>query len=327
MDVFIVGSGVSVPDQIVTNDELSRTLGLDAEYIFKMSGIRRRRWASPESKTSDFAASAIQNALNDVPIPPEEIDYLFIGTMTPDRFIPGCSTAVQQLLSLRMIPCLDIRATCCNTLYAMQLSSALITSGIAKNIAAGFSEIQSRSLSLTRNDAKTSMLFGDGASALIISSQPKQKSIRLVDFAIASDGAHVDDLGIRSPGTEFKDVDSEENCRVRMNGQKVIAHSVRKLGDTCKNLLEKNEVSPSAISWIVPHQANSNLLRLLCQGLEIPQERLVLAIEEYGNTSSASMGIAIDTLRKKHSAVKGDWVLLPAFGAGFTWGAALGQIV
>jgi 3-oxoacyl-[acyl-carrier-protein] synthase-3 len=320
-----------VPEGMVTNEELAERLGLDAEQIFKSSGIRRRRWAAPGTTTSSLASAALRAALEDARLDAEEIDYLIFGTMTPDRFIPGSSPSVQKTLSLREIPCLDIRATCCNALYALQLARALVRDGAARHVAICLAEIQSAFLDLSPASGTTSMLFGDGASALIVSGDEREGALEIVDVYLATNGAYVDDLGLRSPGTEFGAAHAHERTESaadyfpRMVGQSVILQASRKIVAASQAVLKRNQLAVDDISWMVPHQANANLLAQVARGLKFPTEggRVVSVLEDYGNTSSASMGIALDTLRRSGRIRPGDNLLLPAFGAGFTWGAGL----
>jgi 3-oxoacyl-[acyl-carrier-protein] synthase-3 len=341
MKTYITGSGSFLPDHVVANEDLGAQLGLDTERIFKSSGIRRRRWADERATTSSIARIALQRALADARIANAEVDYLLFGTMTPDRFIPGSASAVQKAIGFREIPCLDIRAACCNALYALQLSSALIKSGIARNAAICLAEIQSRYLDLTTESGTLSMLFGDGASALIVSAEPRLNAVEILDVFLATDGSYVDDLGIRSPGTEFgagnwaaansAGADSAEAAQrdadylPRMNGQSVILQASRKMVAACQTVLARNDLKPEDVRWIVPHQANANLLAQVARGLGCGDGRgeVICVLEECGNTSSASMGIALDTLLRSGRLQGGDYLLLPAFAAGFTWGAAL----
>src|ERR687883_407565 len=173
---------MAVPDGAVSNEELAERLGLEPEQIFKSSGIRRRRWAAPGVRTSQLAAAALQVALEDASRVAEDVDYLLFGTMTPDRFIPGSAPAVQKTLGLREIPCLDIRAACSNALYALQLAAALTTSGAAKRVAICLAEIQSAYLNLSPEAGTTSMLFGDGASAIIVSNEKTEGALRILDI-------------------------------------------------------------------------------------------------------------------------------------------------
>ncbi len=329
MSAYIIGSGVCLPDRVVTNEELTAKLGIEPERIYRSSGIRRRRWADPKELTSTLAACALEHAITDANITARQIDYLLFGTMTPDRFIPGSASAVQKSAGLREIPCIDIRAACCNTLYALQLARALIVSGAATHVAICLAEIQSRYLDLSPESATLSMLFGDGAAALIVSAEPSASAIEILDIHLATNGAFRDDLGIRCPGTEFGTAPalcetSAADFAPRMNGQSVILQASRRIVSACRELLERNHLTPQDIRWIVPHQANSNLLAQIARGLEFSRaDGFVSVIEDFGNTSSASMGIALDFLRRGGRVERGDYLLFPAFAAGFTWGPAL----
>ena len=325
MKASIIGSGVCLPERVVTNEEIAAPLGIDPERIFKSSGIRRRRWAESGTATSALASCALERALADANIQANEIDYLIFGSMTPDRFVPGTASAIQQRVGLREIPCLDIRAACCNALYALQLARALITSGAAQHVAICLAEIQSAYLDLSPEAASMSMLFGDGAAALIVSADSRPDAIEILDVYLATNGGFIDDLGIRSPGTEFGGMNfSRPDSLPRMNGQTVILQASRRTIAACRALLERNELTTSNIRWIVPHQANANLLAQIARGLEFSRAGgLISVIEDFGNTGSASMGIALDKLRRAGSIENGDYLLLPAFAAGFTWGAAL----
>ena len=319
------------PEESVANEDLAGPLGLEPEQIFKSSGIRRRRRAAPGTTTSSLAARALAFALEDAGLEPEDLDYLLFGTMTPDRFIPGSSPAVQKALGLREIPCLDIRATCCNALYALQVARSLVASGTARRVAICLADIQSAFLDLSPAAGTTSMLFGDGASALIVSGEKADGALEIVDIHLATDGTYVDDLGIRCPGTEFGTARSHdagahrEDYAARMVGQSVILQASRKIVAACQAVLQRNNLQAADVRWMVPHQANANLLAQVARGLRFPTDQggVISVLEEYGNTSSASMGIALDTLRRSGRIQAGERLLLPAFGAGFTWGAGL----
>ena len=328
MSACVIGSGTWLPDRVVSNEELAEALAIDPERIFKLSGIRRRRWADSKTFTSMLATRALQQAIADANIEATQIDYLILGTMTPDRFIPGSASAVQKSAGLREVPCLDIRAACCNALYALQLARALITCGAASHIAICLAEIQSRYLDLLPDSATLSMLFGDGAAALIVSGEPGDVAIEILDVLLATDGSYVDDLGIRCPGTELGPPSCISGCpddfSPRMNGQSVILQASRRIVAACRTLLERNHLNAQDVRWLVPHQANANLLAQIARGLEFSRaDGVVSVIEECGNTGSASMGIALDKLRRSERVESGDYLLLPAFAAGFTWGAAL----
>jgi 3-oxoacyl-[acyl-carrier-protein] synthase-3 len=344
-----------VPERVFSNEEIAARLGLTSEQIFKSSGIRRRRWADEGTRTSELAAHALRSALEDAGLEAKDVDYLLFGTMTPDRLIPGSAPAVQNELGLRGIPCLDIRATCCNALYGLQVARALVQSGAARHVAICLAEIQSAWLDLSPASGTISMLFGDGASALLVSAEDafdedKGAALEILDVLLATDGSYVDDLGIRCPGTEFgvrsshaataapeanetetNETEANEtkasvsDTYARMVGQSVILQASRKMVSACNAVLARNNLALNEVAWVVPHQANANLLAQVARGLRFPAEwnGLVSVLEEFGNTSSASMGLALDSLRRSGRISAGDYLLLPAFGAGFTWGAGL----
>jgi 3-oxoacyl-[acyl-carrier-protein] synthase-3 len=314
-----------LPELVITNNELAGRLGLDPEQIFKSSGIRERHWVKNGVTTSSLASTALQAALRDAGLAPGDVDYLLLGTMTADRFIPGSASAVQQKVGLEEVPALDIRAACCNTLYGLQLARALVVSGVARHVALCVAEVQSAFLKLEPVAGTTSMLFGDGAAALMISAEASVGALEIVDLHLATNGSYVDDLGIRSPGSEFCNGSAErDDFYPRMVGQSVILQASRRMVAACQLLLERNGLVANDVSWVVPHQANANLLAQVARGLGFRDKRKVISVIEHtGNTSSASMGLALDELRHQGTIREGDWVLLPAFAAGFTWGAAL----
>ena len=329
MGAFIIGSGSTAPDRVVTNEEIADAMGLTPDQIYKSTGIRRRRWAAHGTTTSELAAAALDSALADAGCQPCEIDYLLLGTMTPDRYIPGSASAVQRRAGLGEIPCLDLRAACCNMLYGLQLAQALLTSSAARTVALCLAEIQSAWLDLSPASAHLSMLFGDGAAALIVATERRAAALEILDVMLATDGGYVDDLGIRAPGVEFAGADgmarAMDDSRARMRGQSVILQAARRLPAICQEVLRRNHLTVAEVGWIVPHQANANLLAQLARNLRFPTEgeRVVSLLEDYGNTSSASMGMALDHLRRSGRLRAGDVLLLPAFAAGFTWGAGL----
>lgn len=316
------------------NDEIAGRLGLTSDQIFKSSGIRRRRWVAPGTKTSTLASAALRCALANAALRPEDVDLLLLGTMTPDRFIPGSAPAVQKELGLPAIGCLDIHAACCNAVYGLQLARSMVMAGTAANVALCFAEVQSAWLDISGPAGTTSMLFGDGASAVVVSGRESRGALQVIDVLLRTDGSFVDDLGVRCPGTEFGNRlhgnwAPHADFLPRMNGQKVLMRASRSMATACRVLLQGHDLTPQEIAWVVPHQANLNVMRQLMRALGISRhpERLVSVIEDSGNTSSASMGIALDVLRRSGRIRRGDYVLMPAFGAGFTWGAALCRAV
>lgn len=225
-----------------------------------------------------------------------------------------------------MIPALDIRAGCASILYSLQIAQGLIASKAAKNICCFGAEAQSKGLDFNPGSAEISMLFGDGAGALMISDQPGDKlSLRLDDVLIESDGNFAENLCLRAPGTAngARWFDPEDQILPQMNGRTVILHAVRKLSEAAQNILARNQLSIDEIDLIIPHQANLNLLRTLGKKLAIDECRIFTNVDRYGNTGGASAFIAFSEAREKIRYLPKAKILILAFGAGFTWGAAL----
>lgn len=331
MSCYIVGSGVSLPERIVTNAELAPMLGVSAEWIENNSGIRERRWVEANQSTSDLAASALRDALHNAGLSAEQLDYLIGGTLSPDYQVPGIAPlTLRKLAQARPIPALDTRTGCATILYSLQIARALIESQTANNVACFGAEAQSKGLDLNAKSAEISMLFGDGAGAVVLSREPiDQFSLRLDDVLIQTDGNFAEDLCVRAPGTAngARWIDSEQMSsglhHPLMNGRTVILQAVRKLADAAIEITSRNQTTLDDISLVIPHQANVNLLRQVAKRLNIHEARVVMNLDRYGNTSGASAFIALDEARRKQQLQPGARLMVLAFGAGFTWGAAL----
>ena len=273
-----------------------------------------------------------QLALEDAGLKAEDVDYLLFGTMTPDRFIPGSSPAVQKALGLREIPCLDIRATCCNALYALQVARALVTSGTARRVAICLAEIQSAFLDLSPAAGTTSMLFGDGASALIVSNEKTEGALEIMDIHLATDGTYIDDLGLRCPGTEFGTTRSHDDERAR---GRLCGADGRAICDFASLAQDRRRVPDSLAA-----QQSSSDGRALDGSASGEREscwrrsRAVLSFRQIRAALSLCWKITATRLRPRwesrstRCAVRDAFrrasvLLLPAFGAGFTWGAGL----
>lgn len=330
MPGYIVGTGAALPARIVPNAEIATLLGVTPEWIESNSGIRERRWATPEESTSTFAIAAVREALADAGAQADAIDYLIAGTLSPDYQVPGISPLVQRRLQgCRAIPALDVRAGCAAILYSLQIASSLIASGTASTVAAVGAEVQSKGLDLRPAAAELSMLFGDGAGALVVRREPRPGALEILDVLIETDGRFAEDLIVRAPGTAngstWLDADHAAAGLTRgaMNGRNVILHAVRKLEEATRCILERNGVPLECVSTVIPHQANANLLRALARKLALPEDRIVLNVDRYGNTSGASAFLALSQARREGRIPPASYALIVAFGAGFTWGAAL----
>ncbi|MEW6209004.1 MAG: ketoacyl-ACP synthase III [Acidobacteriota bacterium] len=336
MSCYITGYGAALPGRIVTNAELAGLLYVAPEWIEASSGVRERRWVAADESSSDLAGEAVRLAIEDARVRADEIDYLIGCTLSPDYQVPGISPIVQQKTGARNIPAVDIRVGCVGALYSLQLARALIESRAAKTVVCFGAEAQSKGLELSARCAELSMLFGDGAGAVVVRDESALNesdfALKVEDVLIKTDGRFAQDLIVRAPGTangamwfDPKDIDSGLH-RGAMNGRSVILHAVRKLADAAIEVTERNRVSMDAIDLIVPHQANANLLTQLAKRLSVGEEKIITNVERFGNTSGASVFLALWQARSERRFNPGARVLIVAFGAGFTWGAALGRV-
>lgn len=330
MSCHITGVGAALPERMVTNAELAPMLGVTPEWIEANSGIRERRWAAPEQSTSDLAVHAVREALSDARVNAEQVDYLIGCTLSPDYQVPGIAPLVQrQLAGCRNIPAVDLRVGCAAILYSLQLARSLVESRAASTVMCFGAEAQSKGLDLHDRSAETSMLFGDGAGAVVVRCDADGLALRIDDVLIASDGNYAENLIVRAPGTANGPAWLDEEMMKSglhgglMNGRAVILQAVRKLGDAAKLITDRNGISLNQVDLIVPHQANLNLLRSLGKQLSFPEERIVINVDRYGNTSGASAFLALWQAQRERRIKPGEYVLILAFGAGFTWGAAL----
>jgi 3-oxoacyl-[acyl-carrier-protein] synthase-3 len=332
MHCFITGTGRCLPERVVANIELDAALGTEGEWIVKSTGIKTRHWVDGPQATSELAASAARLAVERAGVTLEAIDYLIAGTMTPDHQVPGIGPLVQAQLGLRHIPSLDIRTACCNPLYAFDVGSALLHAGRAEHVLIVGAEVQSKGLKLAPQAKEISALFGDGAGACVLARAARPGSLQLLDIALFTDGTFAKDLAVLAPGTangarwQAEDAASRELEYPVMNGRMVILHAARKLGEAAQAVLARRGWTAQDIDLVIPHQANGNLLVALARQLGVPAAKMVSVVEWSGNTSSASILIALDWAYEQGLLQSGRQVLFAAFAAGFAWGAALGKV-
>jgi 3-oxoacyl-[acyl-carrier-protein] synthase III len=331
MSCHIIASGAALPERVVKNSELAAILEVAPEWIELNSGIRERRWADSKVSTSDLATDAVEAALMNASMGADRIDYLIGCTISPDYQVPGIAPIVQRKLSgCRNVPAVDLRVGCCAILYSLQICMGLIRSSMAETAVCFGAEVQSKGLDLSRRSAELSMLFGDGAGALIVSREPhRDRSIKIEDILIATDGGFAGDLTVRSPGTANGErwIDQEQ-LRAGLhfgsfNGRSLILHAVKKMADAATEITSRNGISMDQIDLIIPHQANGNLLRSLCKRLSFSEERVIINLDRFGNTGGASAFLALWQAIDEERLRPGSHALVLAFGAGFTWGAAL----
>ncbi|HMG37285.1 MAG TPA: ketoacyl-ACP synthase III [Blastocatellia bacterium] len=335
MSCYIRGVGAFVPDRVVTNTELASFLGTTPDWIEENSGIRERRWVRHNESASSLAIEAVRNASRHAGLSADQIDYLIACTLSPDYQVPGIAPFVQRaLVGCRSIPAIDIRTGCAAILYGLQIARGLIESGAARFVVCCGAEAQSKGLDLRPESREISMLFGDGAGALVLAAEQDEPrsgglSIRVEDILIETDGNFAEDLLVRVPGSANGDHWLSEDQLERglhrgsMQGRTVILQAVRKLAESAYRVAERNGISLDQIATFIPHQANGNLLRKLSKKLGVSESRVVMNVDRLGNTSGASAFLAMEQAVREQRIEADSYSMILAFGAGFTWGAAL----
>jgi 3-oxoacyl-[acyl-carrier-protein] synthase-3 len=320
----ISGTGHYVPARVVTNHELESRVDTTDAWIIERTGIRERRIAAEGEVTSDMAAEAARRALEAAELAATDIDLIIVATVTPDMPLPSTAVFVQTKIGARSdCPAFDLAAACAGFCYALSIADNFVRSGSARHVLVIGVELLSRVIDW--NDRATCVLFGDGAGAVVVS--PARGDGRgIVSTKIHADGQHA--MALRIPGggsVEPASVRSIEAKRhfVEMNGREVFKAAVRNLASASNAAVETAGLAPSDIDWVVPHQANLRILEAVSERIQIPIERFFLNLERYGNTSSASIPIALDEAVRSGVVRTGQNILICALGGGIAWGSAV----
>ena len=324
LSVFIRSIGVHTPERTVTNAELSRTVDTSDEWIKTRSGISERRIAATGENPSDMGAKAAAVALARAGLKPEDIDLVIVATMTPDVPFPSTACLLQAKLGLRRdIPCFDIAAACSGFVYALQVGADMMRSGAYRRaLVIGAEKLSSV---VDWSDRTTCVLFGDGAGAAILETTPTP-DVGLLGNILGADGNNAELLhcvagGSATPATP--DTLREGKHFLRMNGKEVFRLAVRVMAESCERVLAKCGVHSDQVAWFIPHQANIRIIEAVAGQLNVGMERFPFNLDRYGNTSAASIPLALEEAWRTGKIKHGDLVLIVAFGAGLTWGATL----
>jgi 3-oxoacyl-[acyl-carrier-protein] synthase-3 len=324
VNVRITGTGSALPGKILTNAELEQLVDTTDEWITTRTGIKERRIAADGEYTSTFAAEAARRALEMAKLQPEEIDLIILGTVTPDFPFPSTACIVQDLLGATNATAFDLSAACSGFLYGLSIAEKYIRSGAAQKILVIGAEILSRIVDW--QDRNTCVLFGDGAGAVVLEASEEEDHCLLSTHTF-SNGAHWNLLyqqgsGSRNPATASCTID-ERLIYLTMEGNDVFKHAVRGMEEAAVKALDANGLSPADISLLIPHQANRRIIDATAKRLGIGPERLFINLHRYGNTSSASIPIALDETNRQGILKPDSKILMVAFGGGFTYASAL----
>lgn len=319
----IIGTGSYLPEKVLSNHDLEKIVDTSDEWILTRTGMKERRIAKEDEFTSHMGAKAAMKAIERAGITPEEIDFILVATLIPDYAFPSTACLIQSAIGAKRAAGADIQAACTGYLYVLAMAKSFVESGLYKNVLVIASEKLS---SITDyKDRSTCILFGDGAAAAVVSVEGKGLAIE--NIQLGADGDHADLIympagGSRKPAC-VESVNNSEHF-IKMAGNEVFKHAVRRMEAACKDCLEGSGLTEQEISWLIPHQANMRIIDAIAKRFEhLPPERIFKTVQKYGNTSSSSVGIALDELLSNGPLQSGEKILLTAFGAGLTWGAGI----
>jgi 3-oxoacyl-[acyl-carrier-protein] synthase-3 len=320
----VAGIGSYLPERILSNSDLEKMVDTNDQWIRERTGIERRHLASKDQATSDLCLKATERALADANMKATELDLILIATSSPDQVMPNTATVVQHQLGITGIPCLDISAACSGFVYAVSIADQFIRTGMYKNILVIGAEIIHRMVNY--KDRETCILFGDGAGAWIMTRTEYEANDGIFSTHLRANGEVGDLFVLPAGGSRIpfsQEVLDNGQHYVIMKGREIFRHAVRTLTECCQAALKANNIDSSQVDWVVPHQANIRILDSVADYFGIPKEKVIVSLNETGNTSAASIPIAFDMAVREGKIKRGQMVLMAAFGAGLTSGSAL----
>lgn len=323
----IAGIGHYVPENVVTNQDLENKMDTSNEWIIERTGISERRFFNPEVDTvANMAAKASKMAIDRARMTTKDIDFIVFATITPDYFFPGSGVLLQRELGLEGIGALDIRNACSGFIYALSIADQYIKTGMYKNILVIGAEIQSSALELTDRGRAVSVIFGDGAGAVVLKATDEEPGV--LSTHLHADGRYAEELYVKDPGSSRADRLTHEmldgtSIRAHMNGSTVFKHAVVKFQEVIFEALEANELEVRDIDLFIPHQANLRISMAIQHKLGLTDDQVYNNIMRYGNTTAASIPIAMSEAWEEEKIKEGNLICLASFGSGFTWASSL----
>ena len=327
----IVGIGHYVPEKVVTNHDLEQVMDTSDAWIQERTGIVERRFFDPEKDTvASMAAHASRMALERAGVAIEDVDFIVFATITPDYFFPGSGVLLQRELGLdkKSIPALDLRNACSGFIYGLSVADQFIKTGMYKNVLVVGAEIQSSTLEMNTRGRNVSVIFGDGAGAALLQASDSSDIAGVLSTHLHADGTFAEELYVKDPGSSRKERLTPEilestSIRAHMNGNLVFKHAIVRFKEVIMEALEHNTLTKEDIDLLIPHQANLRISKYLQQQLEFGDEKVYNNIMRYGNTTAASIPIAMSEAWAEGKIKEGTLLCLAAFGSGFTWASAL----
>jgi len=324
----ILGTGFCVPDRVVTNDELSAMMDTSDQWIRERTGIEQRRWVREGQTSVDLALPAATKALEAAGLTPRDLDAIVFATSTPDHFCPGNGVYLQRALGAGNLPALDIRTQCSGFVYGLSVADAWIRSGQYERILLVGEEIQSTGMDVSTAGRHTAVIFADGAGAAVLGPVEESANRGLLGFDLHSDGDYAEKLWVDTPGSMYHPRISpaqlaEGRQWLQMDGRDVFRHAVTRMPESASAVLERAGYTWSDVKLLIPHQANLRISEAVQKSLHLRDDQVYNNIQRYGNTTSATIPIALDECVRSGRLKAGDLLVLTAFGSGFMWGSCL----
>jgi len=325
---IITGTGQFVPPKIVTNFDLEKIMNTSDEWIRQRSGISERHYVEEGVGTSDLACEAALQAIDDAKIDKSEIDFIIAATLSPDHYFPGIGVLVQAKLGLSNIGALDVRNQCSGFIYALSVADQYIKTQTFKKILIVAAEVQSSNMDYSDEGRDIAVLFGDGGGAVILEANEKNDEKGILSTHLFSDGRYASDLWMEKPSPKDKPTFTKEyfeNKRFfpHMNGRNVFINAVQKMPEAVRTALNHNGLTIEDVDHLIPHQANDRISLMVARNLRIPVEKVIRNIDRFGNTTAASIPIALDETIKQGKIKEGDIIVLTSFGSGYTWASVV----
>ncbi|NNC78448.1 MAG: ketoacyl-ACP synthase III [Woeseiaceae bacterium] len=314
----IAGTGRYLPEKILTNADLEKMVDTTDEWIRTRTGVERRHCCAPDQTTSDMCVEAAKQAMESAGIGPTDIDMVIIGTTTPDLIFPNAATLVQHRLGIPACPAIGLEAACTGFIYALSTADKFIKCGEANRVLVIGAECITKLVDWS--DRNTCVLFGDGAGAVILEGSDEQG---IIACHLGADGQYKDLLYYPVGASKDLYKAGTDEAAIMMTGKEVFKVAVNTLGNVASKALEMAGVSQDELDWLIPHQANIRIIQATAKKLNLPMEKVVLTVQDHGNTSAASVPLALDVAVRDGRVKRGQMVLMEAFGGGFTWGSVL----
>ncbi len=321
-----LGTGFAVPDRVVTNDDLSKIMDTSDEWIRTRTGIQERRWVREGETGVDLALAATRRALEMADVPASSVDAIVYATATPDHFAPGNGVFLQRAMGVGTIPAIDIRTQCSGFVYALSVADAWVRTGQYRRVLVVGAEVQSTGMLMATEGRNVSVIFADGAGAVVVG--PTDRTDRgILAFDLHSEGAHAEKLWVDSPGSMYHPRVSTEHIEagrqyLDMDGKEVFRHAVVRMPESVRAVLDASQRTTADLKLLVAHQANLRISEMMQRTLCLRDDQVYNNIMWYGNTTAATIPIALDECVRSGRIEDGDLVVMTAFGSGFLWGSA-----